>query len=1270
MRLWILLLALLTIGAAVAQDTDGDGLSDKLEATLGSFADRAETFATVATDPDEPNVGGADQSVDFVAVRLANVGNDRWLWAIDCAGDAPPEPSTIILYLDADANLTNGRQDKPEVVGADIMYTYIGGIGQEAVHDPTLKARREGRARYAWADHTLYIGDDIPLANGVQNANVRFRCLAQRPGSSDSFEFIEASVPRVKVETLPEIHKPEGLDFRGLPRAAVEPRDEGLPFGRPRPEVRFATEGKVDQPASVARRQVVVSVLEEHGLDTPAAPVSFGFPCGRGEIFQPSQVRLLADGQELPADYAIASFWDDGSIKWLTIDTAVDVAAKQQRDLAVEYGQGVAREPRPGIRLTETDGLLVVDTGAALYTFREDPFELARVAVDKGGDGAFDAEDGVAQQGRFTLTDVAGTVYQLRQPEVRIELAGDRKCIVRVEAPYTSEAGKTWFRGIVRLIFRADSPALQIEHTLVDDVLDYEFSDFQSAGFHIPLSSNQPNLALMARGDDPDRRIDELSTQGPSGIWVPDHRSYRFATAGPVDERPGNTRGAVALADEHGGLAVAVTDFWQRYPKGLELRPDGLTIGLFPNQDSPANPPADLPDRVMFPFVEGMYRFKWGMATTDRFTLVPFTGDGQRPINAAIDLAEPLVAVIPATHYAATGALGEMAAPDGTLFAAWDETFRIGFDRHLARKEEVGEYGFFNWGDWWGERGTNWGNNEYDLPHGLFMQFARTGDRDYYRLALAGARHQADVDLIHAYPDPQVVGGNILHSYGHSGEWSQDIKDRQWDFPYGHMHMAWNGHTWASGLCDAWHLAGDPGPMEGALGLGEHIAWQMAPRFNELGTHERSAGWSAHAIAAIYEATGDPVYRDALDRILKIAYQEQKLDGNGCWPHLLPGDHAGPGSGPVVGNVSFLIGVLLNGIEDQYAIEHNDQAAASMKAAMGWVTSQWRPEFGAFQYTSSPYFAETASARMATLNNLSLGPILKVAELTGDENLLRIGTEGFIAVTANGVQDFGKSFAQDAHFAPEIMARLVKLGAPDKPYGVPLRWTLARMRTEALRDVRPAKELCLRGPVDKTVVFRYLGGAGQFVASRATWGARPREEANGSVTIVGPAGEVAKETFDTDTFPYEARAKLPANAPAGDYRVIIHDDMRGRWDVTGPGQRVIDLDPPIQFGGPGQVRWWFFVPADNHDFELRIHAVHDGAFGLAVFAPDGKIAAQADGPQPEHGKDIALTVPVEPGQGGKMWSLVAYAGMDLELQMKGVPAYLATSPEDWFEPAE
>ncbi|NUQ02079.1 MAG: hypothetical protein HUU35_19710, partial [Armatimonadetes bacterium] len=551
---------------------------------------------------------------------------------------------------------------------------------------------------------------------------------------------------------------------------------------------------------------------------------------------------------------------------------------------------------------------------------------------------------------------------------------------------------------------------------------------------------------------------------------------------------PGRTVGLVDAVDAAGnGLAVGVTDFWQRYPKGLTAADGALNLHLFPALEGPADP-GDLPAHLSFPFVEGHYRFKWGMSTTDRFVLAPHGAAGREAATqAALEAVWPVVAVLPGSHYESTGALGEMTG-DRALFPAWDERFAEAFEGHLQSKEANREYGFFNWGDWYGERGTNWGNNEYDLPHGLFLQFARTGRRDYYRLALAGARHQADVDIVHAYPDPHYLGGNILHSVAHTGEWSQDIKERQWSFPYSFHAAAYNGHTWASGLCDAWYLAADPRVMEAALALGEHIAWQMAPHFKELGTHERSAGWSGHAIAELYRATADPVYLRALEQIVAVAYREQNFAENGAWPHLLPTDHAGgvPGAR---GNVAFLIGVLLAAIDDQYVLQPSEQATRSLTAATAWLKTQWMPELGVFQYTSSPSYRASARPSQAVLNPLILGPMLKVAELTGDQELLEIGARGFAAATAHGFDRFGKSLSQMAHFAPLIMARLKRLGAPAKPYGADLTRNSEALRRAALLTAKPATRLNLRGPEDKLVLLRHRGGAGTVTVTREPWGA-------------------------------------------------------------------------------------------------------------------------------------------------------------------------------------
>ena len=254
----------------------------------------------------------------------------------------------------------------------------------------------------------------------------------------------------------------------------------------------------------------------------------------------------------------------------------------------------------------------------------------------------------------------------------------------------------------------------------------------------------------------------------------------------------------------------------------------------------------------------------------------------------------PVVAVLPAAWYAQTKALGPLAAPlRCSSSPCGTSTSPAATRASCGGAAQDRAFGYFNYGDWYGERGRNWGNNEYDFAHGFFMQFARTGNRDYFRVALAAARHQADVDCIHAYPDPYYLGGNLPHSIGHTGNWSERPLHGTWSHAYDGMAGAANGHTWTTGMVDAWHLAGDARVMEGAIGVGEHITWAMSRNFKALGTHERSAGWSLKAILSLYRSTYDPLYLEAARRIAAVALREQKFDDGGAWPHLLPEDHAG-----------------------------------------------------------------------------------------------------------------------------------------------------------------------------------------------------------------------------------------------------------------------------------------------------------------------------------------------------------------------------------------
>jgi len=1071
---------------------------------------------------------------------------------------------------------------------------------------------------------------------------------------------------------------PSDPEFTGLSGEQIRQAMSGpYPDRRARPSVPFHRKPMhPGRSAAVDRRQVKVELLEESGLDRVGEPVRFGFPLPEGVLFDPSEIRLLSPvGAEHPAQFTITSFWKDSSIRWLLVTFMADLKAGAKATYTIEFGSKVRRStiPEP-VHFSQVGDALLVDTGPMRVQVNTKMFSLFdKIWLDANGDGRFAEEELAAESapGGIIMTVPEGKQYTTSAApvEFRVEEQGPLTLSLRFEGPYADSSGKSYFRHVTRLRFFAGSTIIGVAHSHIDDFLEHEFADFASVQMPLELKGRAGEAHFLMTGLQDRFRWQAAPLTSDEGVRLFQRDDSAFTLSGAdLGIQGKRAPGVVELRGPEGALvSAAVEDFWQNYPGAIRANDDGLIIGLWPDIHGVAEYKA-LPDHLRFPFVGDGYRFKWGMSKTHHVWL-SFGPQSTAGLGTA-----SLVPVLPATWYEETNALGPMVAKRHKEFEVWDEAFEECFQSHLARKETAREYGFFNWGDWYGERGTNWGNNEYDLPHALFMQFARTGDRRYFRLALAGARHQADVDCIHAYPDPAFTGGNVLHSICHTGEWSQTIPHRSWSHRYGYLHMAFNGHTWSEGMCDTWYLTGDAGVMETAQALGEHIVYGMQPRFKELGTHERSAGWSLQAIVALYRATLDPLYLEAARKIAEIPFKEQKLDGNGVWPHTLPADHCRhssiPGAKRCEGNVAFLIGVLYSGLKEYYLVSGDPQAQQSLTAASPWWKTMWEPESGSFRYTSCPLFRGQASL----LASMTCADAVAYAyELTGDVEYLDMVAQVLMANASGRPSGFGKSLGHLAQHASRVMAVLRKHQDKSPEAKRAVHSTREDMLSERMANGAPAPFFGVRSPAQKRFYVLNPGGRGCGIhIERQPHGSRPKDKPTGSITVRSSGGKVIEHAeFSTDD-PYQIDVELPASSDKRPYTVEISDDMRGIWDIAdGEAKIVLDCGDELSVGNYKSSRLYFFVPADVKSFEFEILPVHKGAFTAAVFDGSNKAHGLVSGNKggfEAAGANRTISVSVPRGAGGKIWSIVLLAGGDMGLRMKGIPPYLSRTPEGWFDP--
>ena len=61
--------------------------------------------------------------------------------------------------------------------------------------------------------------------------------------------------------------------------------------------------------------------------------------------------------------------------------------------------------------------------------------------------------------------------------------------------------------------------------------------------------------------------------------------------------------------------------------------------------------------------------------------------------------------------------------------------------QHLEDRRRNRIYGWMNFGDWYGERDLNYGNNEYDLAWSLAVEWMHPATRELFLRGLEMARH-------------------------------------------------------------------------------------------------------------------------------------------------------------------------------------------------------------------------------------------------------------------------------------------------------------------------------------------------------------------------------------------------------------------------------------------------------------------------------------------------------------------------------------------------
>jgi hypothetical protein len=429
--------------------------------------------------------------------------------------------------------------------------------------------------------------------------------------------------------------------------------------------------------------------------------------------------------------------------------------------------------------------------------------------------------------------------------------------------------------------------------------------------------------------------------------------------------------------------------------------------------------------------LDGHYSLKRGMAKTHEMfvSLAPAAAD--REAQAQL-FQRPLLAVAPPEWVCATNAFYPVAPRNETQFKAYEEAIDANLERYVQTRERQHDYGMMNFGDWYGERGANWGNIEYDTQHAFILEFIRSGNEDAFFLADEAERHNRDVDTVHWDPAGHNLGGVYVHQMGHVGGYYDKSVPGTLGIPKAGFTVS---HAWTEGHFNHYFLTGDRRSLETGRQVTDFFARKMLNRPYDF-TSCRVPGWHLIMNAAAYAATCDPYYLNAsrviVDRVLETQdpaprplpdYQCEpgRTHQNGGWTRMMV-----PGHCQCIprhrGNAGFMVAVLLSGLKYYHDVTGEPRVKeAIIRGARYLVDECYSDTVHGFRYTSCPKTGYRAGA-----TPLMVEAIARAYRWTGDD-VFRDPLENALPLGARG-SGYGKGFSMYYRMAPRVLADLQETG--------------------------------------------------------------------------------------------------------------------------------------------------------------------------------------------------------------------------------------------------
>ncbi len=778
---------------------------------------------------------------------------------------------------------------------------------------------------------------------------------------------------------------------------------------------RINLEPETEKPAVQSDLNVPVTIINASSLKSREQRLVFGVPLPPSEILGGGSCRLEIDKHSYPAQGRIHARRPDGSPGWMLISSAVPLDMKPGEEIegTVSLSSAPANKPAAeadeGLHYTENaGGITVGGKYCALHIERGDAG--ITLSISTSADRKAKNRLGGSFSPVVELAD--GSILRGGEPtEWNLPEAGAVTALLSLKIPIQDKAGRTHFSCRIWLRVFNDSPVISVTQRLevvslllaaaagggddnetVESIPDPAGIDLRAV---IDGKGNERESILRVR-----RAYIELSFAGgqtaeSEGIKVdipdakngssPDdpvlriHQAHDIAHElefdGSAESRDGHACGKIIIEDDDSAWGIYQKLFWQTYPNALAVTAGpALRLELLPEltaEDFPGDEEAW--HRLYFWKAGRDYRLKAGMAIRKEYLLA--CGTGAAEVRSYLDSAAADILVRPDTDYFNSTEMWSPICKKGEApVPVYEDWVDQAYEGWLKDRAEARQYGFINFGDWYGESSWSWGNNEYDPPCAQYIEFLRGGRPGWAVLAGQAAKHMADIDTVNYSRNRRQIGGQYMHMPGHAGGYLPTYFRSKMKGSSLRSH-----HMWLEGPVLHYLLTGDEAVKQSLDKMGMRLL-----RGFDITNYDfpncRFAGWHLTHLCAMARADDNPDYINAarviVDRVL------ERMTPGGAWDRLLTEPHCPCPPPRHTGGVGFMYGVLLAGLRKYYELSSDERVPDAVIRGAEWLIANTYDEgSGGYTYTScpNPYLRPGKQSGMHIVEGLSYASLLSPA---------------------------------------------------------------------------------------------------------------------------------------------------------------------------------------------------------------------------------------------------------------------------------------------------